>query len=169
MMKFVLDCVQGLMGQVIKDLFEQFQHQAVSQDTLLCLVSVAFSGCRVEQLSGIENSCSSALSSVIPALEEEDDDSGETDSNTDAAAVDAAESCGELVDRWMQRLHTWVFEPGLQQVELHVSSTDDPANNSSAIQTYQAQLLPNSLPGQVRLHTAVVVACFGMSLVCRSR
>jgi hypothetical protein len=147
------------MRKVIKDLFAKYQHQAVTQDTLLCLVSLELSVCRPEQLTGIHNTCSDSLASIIPPPKDDTTAKGTetvTEATEDSRSDSAADQCGEIVDRWMMRLRSWIFEPGLQQVELHVSSNNQSGSATTALQTYQAQLLPNSMPGQVCTSCAVL-------------
>lgn len=133
------------MKQVIKDLFANFKHQAVTHDTLLCMLSLALAGCSPADLTGQASTCSAALASLIP-LPTEQDDASEGAEGGSSSEADAAGRCGAAADRWVCRLRAWIVEPGIQQVELHVSST---GSVSTALQTYQAELLPNTLPAQV--------------------
>lgn len=140
----MLCLLQGLVRQVIHDLFAEFKHHAVTQDTLLCMLSLALAGCSPERLTGTQGVCSAPLADLIPQPAEEEAADGEATGS--GSGAEGAALCAEAVGRWMSRLRAWVFEPGVQQVELHVGST---GSNSTALQTYQAQLLPNSLPAQV--------------------
>jgi hypothetical protein len=150
-----LSGMQGLMRNVIKNLFAKFPHQAVTQDTLLCLISLELAGCRPQQLAGVENTCSAALASLIPLVPPPKDDAKGSSGKETVGAPTAnsssdsrAHRCGDIVDRWMARLRTWIFEPGVQLVELHVSSEPDGKSNVQRT-TYQAELLRNRIPGQV--------------------
>lgn len=142
-----MHALQGLMKQVVKDLFSKFQHQAVTQDTLLCLVAAALGGCHPKDLTGALSSCSGPLASLIPPPAAEDADT-ETASDSSSSS-ERPKMCAQLVDRWLARLRAWVLGPGLPQVELHVSSAEQPGSNTTALQTYQAQLLPSRWQGQV--------------------
>ena len=125
------------MREAVQGFFRTYAHTAVTATDLLCYLAHALAGCPVG-----DSASSMHCRPPPPAA---------ADANSSALATVATGSSCATVLPWLRRLQAWLVEPGVQVVEVYQCNTMTTAGNATEL---QALLLPNNLPGQVRVSPA---------------